>query len=448
MANTTTTPFMLMVLPVPGVEVGPQWAQELIAALTAQLDPHDHSDGKGTFVTPAGLNLNQDLDFADRDTGNPQNARNVRALTFESLSAALSEVTDRNSFFVVGVDVYFLDGDGNAIQITSGGSVLVAAGNISGMADGAAVSYSTLAKVFTFIQSPGVSAGMDFGSVRIREEVGAGKGVSLQAPIGLAGDYNWIFPAALPAGGEIRLLLIDDAGNVTCADDPTITSRLTAQGINPGDTADTTAGNIRVNGGVLQGYIAGVWRTLGTITASAQFSAGVVDSAAIAVGAVNASNAATGSSIGYAASESTAHAQSQAVIPNDDTVPQITEGVEFLTAGYAPQKIGNTICVRAVFHVGIGSTSVEGTIALFKDAVANAVAVSFFTPLAAAATRTGVLVIEYREIAASLAVQTWRVRGGTDNGGAAGAMWTNGDLANRKYGGVSRCSLSVTEYAQ
>lgn len=422
MATTTTTTFMLMVLPIPQEEVGPLWAQELIAALTAQLDPHDHSEGKGTFVTPAGLNLNQDLDFADRDTGASNNARNVRAVTFESLSQALAEVTDYNSFFVVGPDVYFLDGNGNAVQITLNGSVIVAAGNISGMVNGAAVSYSDLAKVFTFEQSPGINAGLDVGSVRVREEVGGGKGVSLQAPVGLAGDYNLIFPAGLPGGGETRLVTLDAAGNLGDADDPTITSRPTFEGINPGTTADTTLGNIRYNAGDEEAYVGGAWVSL----------------------TGDPSTARAGQMVGYGRTNNAAVATGNTLIPLDNTIPQAAEGNNYFTLIYTPKKIGNALIVRLRMNLSTSNAgAATGLIAAIVKNAGNAVAAN--VEISGGAGLPTMVDVEFAETVVSLAAVTWGAKAG---GSVAGTLTVNGSIAARLFGGVWSSSLEIMEYAQ
>lgn len=62
MANTTTTPFMLLVLGIPEVEIGPEWAEEIVTAL-GRVDSHDHTEDNGVQITPAGMNINADLEM-------------------------------------------------------------------------------------------------------------------------------------------------------------------------------------------------------------------------------------------------------------------------------------------------------------------------------------------------------------------------------------------------
>lgn len=110
-----TTPNMLLDLPVVSTTLGPQWATLLNAALLL-IDGHDHSTGKGPKVTSAGLNINIDLEF------NGNNATEVKGVVFSgSLPGVnLSIGTD-------GTNLYFKDGSGNVIQLTTGGGI-----NLSG----------------------------------------------------------------------------------------------------------------------------------------------------------------------------------------------------------------------------------------------------------------------------------------------------------------------------
>ena len=50
MPNTLPSPYMGMPVPVPGVDPGPDWAQNIVASLGIA-DAHDHSTGKGAPIT-------------------------------------------------------------------------------------------------------------------------------------------------------------------------------------------------------------------------------------------------------------------------------------------------------------------------------------------------------------------------------------------------------------
>lgn len=412
MSNTTTTEFMLMVLPIPGEEIGPEWAEELIAALTEN-DAHDHSPDKGTYVTPAGLNINQDLDLADKDTADPNNVRNARAVTFASLDAALSAIDDYGSFFVVGVDVWFIDGNGNAIQITQDGAVLVAAGNISGMTGNASVVFST--DTYVFSSDTATPGNIDAGNVRFREPVANGKGVRLKAPAALAANYDLTFPAALP--GATVMLTVTSAGVIAASAAPVIAARPTFIGVNPGDTSDTTAGNIRYHGADIQGYVGGVWRTLLGI-------------------------------VGYARTRSGALQASTVVIPFDNSIPQKTEGTQWLSKAYTATRVGNLLRVRVKANVSVNVTNAVMCGALFRDSAADAVAATAMTGPVTLDAPTQ-FVLEWEEVVADLSAHTFAFRAGP----AVGSMTMNLNHittggVTAQFGGVADSYIEVEEIAQ
>lgn len=120
MATTTN---MTLVLPTVSATLGPLWASELNAALTL-VDSHDHSTGKGVKVTPSGLNINDDLPLNSNDL------TTVRTVALDSQSATLSASDIRAVYSVLG-DLYWNNGSGTAVQITSGASVQSSASTIA-----------------------------------------------------------------------------------------------------------------------------------------------------------------------------------------------------------------------------------------------------------------------------------------------------------------------------
>ena len=113
---TTTTPNMSLILPDVGITTGPAYATLLDNAL-AVIDAHDHSTGKGSKVTPSGINISSDLTFA----GN--NATNLRSLRLYNETAFVTGVNDRTCFYALNNELYFVDGAGNTIQVTASGNL-------------------------------------------------------------------------------------------------------------------------------------------------------------------------------------------------------------------------------------------------------------------------------------------------------------------------------------
>lgn len=108
---------MNLTLPVPTVTLGPEWATELNQALT-DVDAHDHSSGKGTKIKPNGIDINSDLDYQN------YRAIGLKASKYGNQVATLTGATNSNSVYTVSDNLYFTNGAGVAVQITSGGSVV------------------------------------------------------------------------------------------------------------------------------------------------------------------------------------------------------------------------------------------------------------------------------------------------------------------------------------
>ena len=118
---STTTPQMVLILPDVGTEPGPDWASEIITALTS-VDSHDHTSGKGVQIPTAGLAINANLTFND----------------YAGISLAFIGFTDQGSapatlrsVYTKSGELYFQDSASNEVQITSNGAINVAAGELT-----------------------------------------------------------------------------------------------------------------------------------------------------------------------------------------------------------------------------------------------------------------------------------------------------------------------------
>jgi len=193
MADIIYSANMNLPIPVVGVSTGPNYALSVDACFQT-IDGHDHSEGFGVQITPAGLNINSDLSLNDN------NLIDVKSVRFEAQSSLPAVNPDLLCFYAIGNDIYFNDGAGNAIRITQSGAVTGATGTITGLPSGtASASYSAGSGKFVFQSASNIGADLDAASVIIREKVSSGKGVTLSAPTALAADYTLVLPSALPA---------------------------------------------------------------------------------------------------------------------------------------------------------------------------------------------------------------------------------------------------------
>jgi len=140
-------------------------------------------------------------------------------------------------------------------------------------------------------------------------------------------------------------------------------------------------------------------------------------------------------------SRDSAVATGTTTIPFDDTIPQNTEGDQYMSKAITPTVAANLLRVS---HRGsyASSTSISGmTAALHQDSVANALAVSTGGRDAGAGTIAAVA-IEHLMLAATTSATTMKIRAGC---ASAGTTTFNGSAGARTYGGVYTSTLLIEE---
>jgi len=138
---------------------------------------------------------------------------------------------------------------------------------------------------------------------------------------------------------------------------------------------------------------------------------------------------------------STAVASGATLTPYDDTIPQITEGQEFMTLAITPQSTLNILKITIVMQL---NCSIDENIVahLHQDAVANALsAVVVRTNAAADSPKT--VSFTYVMVAGTVSATTFRARAGA---ATANTVTFNGAAAARRFGGVCGSSITIEEY--
>lgn len=125
-------------------------------------------------------------------------------------------------------------------------------------------------------------------------------------------------------------------------------------------------------------------------------------------------------------------------IPYDDSIPQNTEGDEYMTLAITPKSATNVLKIDVVFH-GSGSGGALLVAALFQDSTAGALASSFDLNGSGYGHN---IKFTYWMIAGTTSETTFKVRAGYD--GAATTTF-NGISSARKFGGVMASSIIITE---
>lgn len=137
---------------------------------------------------------------------------------------------------------------------------------------------------------------------------------------------------------------------------------------------------------------------------------------------------------------SLAYASGSGNIPIDDTIPQNTEGNEFMTLAITPTSSSSKllISVKAVLGTNIVTWF---TGALFQDSTANAIAAAVdYLP---AAGTTATLCFDHFMTAGTTSATTFKFRAGSQTG----SIYLNGVSSTRLMGGTCTSSITITEIA-
>ena len=124
-------------------------------------------------------------------------------------------------------------------------------------------------------------------------------------------------------------------------------------------------------------------------------------------------------------------------IPSDDTIPQITEGDEYMTLAITPNHASNKLKIEVVGFFS-DSSGGEVCVALFQDATAGALACG---GVDIPGTQKGMVSFTHYMAAGTTSSTTFRVRAG----GVSGTLTFNGVGGARKFGGVLASSITISE---
>ena len=129
-------------------------------------------------------------------------------------------------------------------------------------------------------------------------------------------------------------------------------------------------------------------------------------------------------------------------IPYDDTIPQKTEGDEYLTRTITPAVATNILKIDVQIPI---SASAAGTlaVALFKDAVDNALNAIAKYVANDSITVPQFLFLTHIMAAGTTSQITFKIRAGSSTGNI---ITVNGAAGDRKYGGVLTTLITIIEF--
>jgi hypothetical protein len=129
------------------------------------------------------------------------------------------------------------------------------------------------------------------------------------------------------------------------------------------------------------------------------------------------------------------------LIPADDTIPQITEGDQYMSLAITPTSAASLLEITVVTH-SMSNAINNNVTALFRDAVADALAVGYsrHEPAITGDAKS----FTHRMLAGTTSEIIFRVRIGGNN---AGTTTFNGSAGTATYGGKIASSITIKEYA-
>jgi hypothetical protein len=192
------SPNMSLPIPSTGVTTGPEWFQAVVQCLNI-IDQHHHSGAPtdGVQIGANSISLASNLPF-----------NNFSATGVASVQFTPGPTTTLDTLYVNGVDLFYNDGNGNTIQVTSGGVINATS---SGISSGTATA-SFVGGVLVVNAAPNTPANIRGASILIGNNVANSKYITISPPNALANNYQVFFPAALP--GSTQILTLDSSGNI------------------------------------------------------------------------------------------------------------------------------------------------------------------------------------------------------------------------------------------
>lgn len=158
---------------------------------------------------------------------------------------------------------------------------------------------------------------------------------------------------------------------------------------------------------------------------------------------INYASLPTGSILQIVNYQTGALATGTTTIPYDDTIPQITEGDQYMSLSITPKSATSKLKIDVVAMLTTSASAGWMTVALFQDTTANALAATT-SIFYAGSGYGGTLPLTYFMTSGTTSSTTFKVRLGCNN---AGTTSFNGQAGLRIYGGSMNSSITITEIA-
>lgn len=130
-------------------------------------------------------------------------------------------------------------------------------------------------------------------------------------------------------------------------------------------------------------------------------------------------------------------------IPNDNTIPQNTEGDQFLTATITPLNASSKLLIEVAIFLSTSAGGDAMTVALFQGAGAGAIAAAQVSP--PALNRATPVMLHHVVTAGGTSAITFNVRAGMGAASAGNTTTMNGAGGAQLLGGAMISSIRITE---
>ena len=128
------------------------------------------------------------------------------------------------------------------------------------------------------------------------------------------------------------------------------------------------------------------------------------------------------------------------IIPGDDTIPQKTEGDEYMTLAITPTHASNKLLIEVHAMGAVSAGNEFFTLALFQDTTANALA-AIQTETSNLSSRSESISLNHYMTTGTTSSTTFKVR----MSGASGTFTFNGNGGSRLFGGVMASTMTISE---
>ncbi len=249
-------------------------------------------------------------------------------------------------------------------------------------------------------------------------------------------DANWTYLGTLAnlAGGITSL-----TGDVTGSGTGAVATTIANNAVTLAKLATQAANTVLANGTASTAVPTAL--ALANSTVLARSASGNVVGHTLAGGLVASGGVLSGFVAQRVSTETGAVATGTTVIPLDDTIPQNTEGDQYMTLAITPKSATSILVIESVVNLSGAASNSTNIASLFQDSVAGALATSatFNSNLFTAQIK-----ITHIMTSGSTSPITFKIRAGQ---AAAGTTTFNGASSARLFGGVNASSMAITEYA-